>query len=177
MTINRNCIQTAFTSIMKLKNRYKKMLWPCLLLTAGMAFALTGCESKPLSYSYRSTPVEGWEQGDTLHFHVDSVAHAGKYRMTLGIRYSATTPYPFQSLWLVVREHWHNPESVYCDTVECKLSNADGDIKGTGVSIYQVEQYLHDRLLQEGMSADITINHIMQREMLPGITDVGLRIE
>ena len=162
---------------MKLKNRYLSIHWPCLLITVGMAFTLAACESKPVSYSYCSTPVEGWEQGDTLHFHVDSVAHTGNYHMTLGIRYSATTPYPFQSLWLVVHEHWHHPEMTYCDTVECMLTNSDGDIKGTGVSIYQVEQYLHDRQLQEGASADISINHIMQREMLPGITDIGLRIE
>lgn len=161
---------------MKLNSHTKQFAWWHILLCICLSLTIMACRQKPAFFAFHSTPVEGWEQGDTLHFHVDSIEQTGNYHMLMGIRYSAATAYPFQSLWLVVRQHWHKPEMQRCDTVECKLTNADGDIKGTGVSIYQVEQPFMDLQLEQGATADISINHIMRREMLPGITDVGLKI-
>lgn len=100
---------------------------------------VTGCEDKPLAFNYCPTPVEGWEPGDTLKFHVDTVKTAGTYRIDLGVRTSSSTPYPFQSLWLVVRQHWHNPNRELCDTVMFKLTNQRGDPNGHGVTIYQYD--------------------------------------
>lgn len=151
-------------------------LLPCLLLAAAVA-QLTACRRQLVYYDYRPTPMEGWEQGDTLHYHIDTLRHSARLAMSLGVRSSASTPYPFQTLWLVVRQHWHNPETMRCDTVECRLTSADGDVQGTGVSIYQVEQPFLTFDAPEGASADISICHIMRREMLQGITDIGVRLE
>lgn len=143
-----------------------------------LAVAATASCRRQLAYhTYRPTPTEGWEQGDTLHFHIDTLRHAGRYAMSIGVRTSASTPYPFQSLFLVVREHWHAPERITCDTIECRLTDSEGDLTGTGVSIYQAEQPLHTLELGDSASADISITHIMRRELLPGITDVGLKLE
>ena len=35
---------------------------------SALAGIVTGCEDKPLAFNYCSTPVEGWEPGDTLKF-------------------------------------------------------------------------------------------------------------
>ncbi len=147
-----------------------------LFAIAVSTLPFTACEHKPVCFSYCSTPVEGWEKGDTLRYHVDTLRQTGHYTMSIGIRSSSATPYPFQSLWLVVRQQWHNPEQQRCDTVECTLSNADGDITGTGVSLYQYELPFTEMDLNEGASADIRITHLMRTEMLPGITDVGIKL-
>lgn len=146
-----------------------------LCLVATLAF-LTACKHTPVCYAYCSTPVEGWEKGDTLRYHVDTLRHDGLYAMSIGIRSSASTPYPYQTLWLVVRQRWHNPEREMCDTVECTLCSPDGDVTGTGVSVYQYEQPFSQMELTEGASADIRITHLMRTEMLPGISDVGVKI-
>ncbi len=151
-----------------------RSLFAFLALLAVCSFA--ACEHTPVCYSYCSTPVEGWEKGDTLHYHVDTIRHTGTYAMTIGIRSSASTPYPYQTLWLVVRQQWHNPETQRCDTVECTLANADGDLTGTGVSVYQYEMPFTQMTLSQGASADIRITHLMRTEMLPGITDVGIKL-
>ena len=39
---------------------------------SALAGIVTGCEDKPLAFNYCPTPVEGWEPGDTLKFHVDT---------------------------------------------------------------------------------------------------------
>lgn len=145
-------------------------------LTA-LAGIMTGCEDKPLAFNYCPTPVEGWEPGDTLKFHVDTVKTAGTYRIDLGVRTSSSTPYPFQSLWLVVRQHWHNPNRELCDTVMFKLTNQRGDPNGHGVTIYQYDMPWQQQQIAAGASVDISISHIMRREILPGIADVGIRVQ
>lgn len=97
--------------------------------------------------------------------------------LTLGIRTSASTPYPFQTLWLVVQQKWYNPDTLRIDTVECRLTDEKGDIAGHGVSLYQFTQPFLTQYLQAGSSADFSIIHIMRREMLPGISSVGIKLQ
>lgn len=137
---------------------------------------LVSCEHKPAAYDYRSVAVEGWEPGDTLYYHVDTLQVSGIYDFHIGLRTSASTPYPYQSLWIVVQQHWHNPESVICDTINCKLTDAKGDAEGTGVSLYQYDFPWSAKYHEAGSSADVRIYHIMRSEMLPGIADVGIRL-
>lgn len=146
----------------------------CLTLTV---WALAACREQPAAYEYRPTPVEGWEPGDTLKFSVDTLRKSGTYRLTLGVRTSASTPYPFRSVWLVVRQRWHNPDTLLVDTVECALTDEKGDITGSGVSLYQYRQPMSQMQLTEGSSAELSIIHIMRREMIPGITAVGIKLE
>lgn len=40
---------------------------------------LVSCEHKPAAYDYRSVAVEGWEPGDTLYYHVDTLQVSGIY--------------------------------------------------------------------------------------------------
>lgn len=137
---------------------------------------VAACRQQPVAFEYAPTPIEGWEPGDTLKFKIDTLRQTGTYTLDLGIRTSASTPYPFRSIWLVVRQHWHRPERVLTDTVECKLTDAKGDITGHGVSLYQYTQPLGEVQLQEGDYADFSIIHIMRREMLPGVAAVGIRL-
>ena len=146
-----------------------------ILLLCLATFA--SCRHQPSAFAYRSTSVDGWEPGDTLHFHIDSIQESGNYMLTLGIRTSASTPYPFQTLWLVVQQKWYNPATLRIDTVECRLTDEKGDIAGHGVSLYQFTQPFLTQHLQAGSSADFSIIHIMRREMLPGISSVGIKLQ
>lgn len=138
---------------------------------------LCACNDRPSAFDYRSTPVEGWELGDTLKYHVDTIAASGNYHFSLGIRTSASTPYPYQSLWLVVKQHWHNPEQEVTDTIQYQLTNDRGDAQGHGVSLYQYDQGIKTLLLPQGASADISVYHIMRSEMIVGIADVGIKLQ
>lgn len=138
---------------------------------------LCACNDRPSAFDYRSTPVEGWELGDTLKYHVDTITTSGNYLFSLGIRTSASTPYPFQSLWLVVKQHWHNPEQEVTDTIQCQLTNDRGDAQGHGVSLYQYDQNIKTLPLPQGASADIRVYHIMRSEMIVGIADVGIKLQ
>lgn len=147
------------------------------MLSLILVLALTGCERRPAAFAFRSSPVDGWEQGDTLRFHIDSLRKAGDYQLTLGLRTSASTPCPFQCIWLVMRQQWHNPDTLINDTIECRLTDTKGDVLGDGVSLYTITCPVRQLQLHQGTSADISIHHIMRREMLTGVSDVGIRLD
>ena len=155
---------------------YLKVLirWQTAIL---FAFCFAGCRQRPAAYKYLPAPVEGWEQGDTLRYHIDSLNESGIYQLKLGLRVSASRPYPFQSIWLAIRQNWYNPDTTFTDTVECRLTDNKGDVSGRGVSLYTLTRPVKLMKLHKGTSADIGIIHIMRREMLPGVADIGIRLE
>ncbi len=140
--------------------------------------AFSSCQEKrTAAFQYAPVPVEGWETGDTLHFPIDTIREGGDYLLTVGVRTSASKPYPFRSIWLLICQHRHNPESFSRDTLECQLANERGDALGNGTSLYTSTQPWRTLQLPEGSSADITITHIMRRDILQGVTDVGIKLE
>ena len=153
---------------------YKYISFIVTLLTLCCMLA---CNNKPLAFNYCSTPVEVWELGDTLKYHIDTIKSDGNYQLSIGIRTSASTPYPYQSLWVVIKQHWHNPEKLVTDTVKCQLTNDRGDTNGHGVSLYQYDQNIKKLNIQQGVSADISVYHIMRSEMISGIADVGIKLQ
>jgi len=146
-------------------------------LSALLLLFPAACGKRPAAFCYQNTPAGGWEAGDTLHYHIDSLRHGGSYRLALGLRTSAATPYPFQSIWLAVRQQWHAPDTLFVDTIECKLTDSKGDVTGNGVSLYTYTQELRNLRLGDGASAEISVMHIMRREIIHGIVDVGIRLD
>lgn len=147
-----------------------------LLLLTGLAL-LAACDRAPVYSTYRSTPAEGWETIDTLTFPVDSIRRAGTYRLSIGVRTGAARPYPFQTLWMVVKQVWHTPRQLRIDTLSCRLVTPDGDRIGRGVSLYQYDFPLDTLTLPQGARGYITIRHIMRRTVLQGIVNVGVRLD
>ena len=103
-------------------------------------------EERTLCYSYRAVDAKGWEQHDGVTFNSDTVRISGNYAITVGLRTTAAYPFP------TGRNHGH------------------------GVSIFEQLCPLKQVHMETGQTVTVSINHIMRRVMLPGITDVGLII-
>lgn len=135
---------------------------------------LTACKQRTVYYHYEHTPLSGWEKNDTLVFTTDTIAIDGTYREEVGIRINGT--YPFLQLNLVV-EHLVMPAmTVKSDTLSCRLIDETGNALGNGVSNYQYLIPLTSLTLKKGDRLRIAIRHDMKREILPGISDIGLRL-
>ena len=152
-------------------------LWAVAVLLCCAFTCFVACGERPVAYDFCSTSVEGWEPGDTLKFHVDTLDASGVYNLSIGVRTSSSTPSPYQTLWMVVRQQWHHPDQVMLDTIKMQLTNEFGDPQGHGVTLYQFDLPWRMQHLQAGQWADISIYHIMRREMLPGISNVGIRLQ
>ena len=56
------------------------------------------------------------------------------------------------------------------------LYDEKGNVLGDGVSYFQYNFMLSEVDLREGDSLHVCVRHIMKREILPGISDIGLKM-
>lgn len=132
---------------------------------------MTACDGKVYD-KYSHTPIAGWEKNDTLAFYVPKMAAAGVYGMDLGLRIN--NAYPFMRLTLIVEQNILPSRKTKVDTLNCELVDGNGNVEGQGVSYYQYNFHVGDIELNQGDSLYITVRHDMKREILPGVSDVGI---
>ena len=144
-----------------------------LLIVLTVALAFAGCNRKTIYHHYEHTPVAGWEKNDTLTFTVKAKERAVVQR---DVELRISGEYPFQRLNLVIEQTTYPAGISRRDTLNCDLIDPQGNIKGQGLSLYQYRFHMTDISLNEGDSLCVNIRHNMKRELLSGVTDVGLRL-
>ena len=150
-------------------------------LFAAMATLVTlpSCNQQTVYDKYAHTPIAGWEKNDTLSFDIPPLWEAGHYSERLGLR--ITGDYPFMGLTLIVEQNiYHNNKKMASeskiDTINCQLIDKNGTTKGQGISYYQYNFPINIYKMHQGDSIHIAIRHDMKREILPGISDIGIKI-
>lgn len=119
-------------------------------------------------------------KNDTLSFDIPPLAASGYYQEHLGLR--ITGAYPFMGLTLIVEQsiypdsHNRKEKTVKIDTIQCKLIDKNGATTGQGISYYQYNFPINVYQLNKNDSIHVTIRHDMKREILPGISDIGLKV-
>ena len=119
-----------------------------------IAMGATSC-SDPRTYDhYKSVSLQGWSRKDTLTFDIPR-QWEGNYQLDLCLRAAQT--YPYRNISMIIEQkviyyrQRKKREKTYNDTVNCEIIN-DKD------------------------SMQVKIHHIMGRESLPGISDIGVRL-
>lgn len=136
--------------------------------------ALAACTGSTVYSSYEHTPLAGWEKSDFLTFGVGRVEEPGRYAMDLGLRTGST--YPFVNLTLIVDTHLFPAGSVTTDTLQLQLSDESGESLGQGINLQQYKFRIREMTLAAGDSLVVNVRHDMKREILPGISDVGIEV-
>ena len=157
------------------KNGIKK--WESMVFasaTCMFIMLLAACNGKLVYDKYANTPLSGWEKNDTLSFEVSPVNTTDIYSAELGLRINDS--YPFTSLTLIVEQHFFPDDVIKTDTVRCQLSDRLGNAVGKGVSYHQYQFHISSTQLNAGDSIHIRVRHDMKREILPGISDVGIML-
>ncbi len=146
------------------------------MMAVGMAATmLASCATDTVFDRYVHTPVSGWEKNDTLTMQIPKVAAAGDYTQQIGVR--MTSAYPFMSISLIVEQEILPRGATFTDTVKCEVTDSRGNFLGSGVSTYQYQFPLRELRLAKGDSIYVSIRHNMKREILPGVSDIGLKME
>jgi gliding motility-associated lipoprotein GldH len=60
--------------------------------------------------------------------------------------------------------------------LDCDLIDEHGNAMGQGVSQYQYRFPLKTLQLHRGDSLHVSVHHDMNREILPGITSIGIKL-
>lgn len=139
-----------------------------------MLLLFSSCDNGVVYDTYNHTQIEGWEKNDTLVFDVPRLVSSGRYRMEVGLRTNGT--FPFTGLSVVVEQTVIPGYKTFTDTLRCRLTDEKGNVLGRGVSCFQYNFILSDVDLAKGDSLHVRVRHIMKREILPGISDVGLKV-
>jgi gliding motility-associated lipoprotein GldH len=92
----------------------------------------------------------------------------------IGLR--VTNNYPYEGLVLEVEQKFQHPYSHRADTIKYMLTDESGDFTENGINYYQYESQSIPLDLKKGQTGEIRIRHLMHREVLPGIMDVGVRV-
>ena len=133
------------------------------------------CTENTFFHSYKSLPAEGWERRDTICFDVPQQAEDIDGTLTIGLRTKANIG--IQDVAIAVEQRLQAPAAYRCDTVRYPLTDAEGTALTGGINIHQYETQHLPLHLQKGQQGTIRIHHLMRRELIPGITDIGIRVE
>ncbi len=145
-----------------------------LYLVALMGLTCVACTQGTVYNQYMPTSLKGWERNDTILFQTDTMPETGDYLEEIGMRIKGD--YPFMGISLIVEQTVIPSGKSYKDTLSCQLINEKGNIMGDGINHYQY-LFPHTTLkLNKGESVRVAIYHCMKREMLPGISDIGLKL-
>ena len=143
-------------------------------LVALVAALVSACTMDTVFHRYSHTSVSGWEKNDTLKFYVPPIHQGGVFAQQLDVR--ITGAYPFTAATLIVKQRIVPGNKELTDTINCTFSKPDGTRLSRGISYYQYSYPIAKPDLREGDSLVVSIYHDMKRDMLPGISDVGLHI-
>ncbi|RRD02333.1 gliding motility lipoprotein GldH [Prevotella sp. OH937_COT-195] len=145
-----------------------------LLVVVLFTLLLVACETKTVYHHFEPTQINGWERNDTLKFSVPAVYHAGYYKEKITLRIS--NDYPFMGLTLIINQTVFPGKRHISDTLNCRVIDRDGNIRGRGIGLYEYDYPLTRIKLNAGDSLQISIRHNMKREILPGIADIGVKL-
>lgn len=145
-----------------------------LLAAATVCLALSACTDGVVFDTYRHVHLAGWDKADTLFYDVPPMRKAGHYVQTVNMRVNDS--FLFTGVTLVIDRTVEPEHRTYSDTLKCQLADNKGNTLGQGVNYYHSEFTVSEFDLAEGDSLHIGVRHIMKRETLPGIADIGLRL-
>lgn len=163
----------------RIPNSKNKNSKPMERLVKGALVALavalvSACSMDTVYHRYSHTSVSGWEKNDTLKFYVPRLHQGGVFAQQLDVRINGA--YPFTAATLIVKQRIVPGNQELTDTINCTFSKPDGTRLSRGISYYQYSYPIAKHDLREGDSLVVSVYHDMKRDMLPGISDVGIHI-
>jgi gliding motility-associated lipoprotein GldH len=147
-----------------------------------LLFLVTSCDKKRVFDDYKSVG-KNWNKDSIVTFDLPKLDPKKAYNLYVNVR--DNDEYPFNNLFLIVSLEQPN-RKVQIDTLEYQMTNPDGTLLGEGFSdIKENKLFYKDKVsfTQKGLYK-IHIKHAVRQTgkiegvaTLPGITDVGFRIE
>jgi len=142
-------------------------------------FLITGivsCDRKRVFEAYKTLNDNGWNKDSVVIFDVALSDTIKNHNLYVNIRNKGT--YPYSNLWLFLSVGSPDGKMI-TDTVEFSLAEASGRWKGSGIGDLHDNQILYKSSVYFPHKGNYTfhIKQGMRDNVLPGIRDIGIRIE
>ncbi len=151
---------------------------PSKLSTAALLLYIllcgVACTRGTRLHHYQAVPRTGWSRADTLVFPLPASPADTSYRGTLGMRVSPA--FPYRTLWLALRYDLSHPDTSYTDTLCCAFCDSTGRLTGLGITRLQYQHPLPPFRLRAGQGGNLRIHHLMKKESIPEVYEVGIRM-
>lgn len=141
-----------------------------------IVMSVTSCKDSRIYDHYEPIDVKGWERNDTLIFNIARQHTSGTYHLNIGMR--ATDGMPYTNLAMIMRIRILPGNTWITDTIHYNIIDNNGKLLGkNGVSSSELQYHVTDIQLHRGDSLHITLNHCMNRDEIPGLTEVGIQLK
>ncbi len=157
------------------KNRIRSHRHNLLWLSLCALGLCAACIGETRLHRYHPVGKDGWERTDTLEFPFSPDSADSFFRIHVGMRVAPS--FSVRSLCLAVQYNLSNPDTTYTDTLCYELSDTLGSLTGRGVTRLQYEHSASPLHLHPNQSVAIRLYHLMKKETLPGVCEVGIRLE
>lgn len=152
------------------------------ILFVFVLFLIVSCDKKRVFDEYKSVG-NAWHKDSIVTFDLPKLDPKKSFNMYVNVR--DNDDYPFNNLFLIVSLEQPNHQ-VKVDTLEYQMTNPDGTLLGDGFSDIKESKLFYKNkvtLTQKGIykihirQANRQTGKIEGVTSLPGISDVGFRIE
>lgn len=126
------------------------------------------CFNSRIFYRFSPVDVAGWERNDTLRFMAPK--YNGSCVLTVYVR--ATSLYPYRNLSLKVIDNGRERVANFA-----LLDKENGQRRQKGIAATELSCFVGSIRLNQKHNNSILVVHNMQREILPGISDVGISLD
>lgn len=138
--------------------------------------ALVACNNRTVYNQFVAMPPHGWNMDSLAVFRVEVAQPEAAHDLFIQIRNESR--YPNSNLWLfidVVSPDGH----LQRDTLECLLADVNGRWLGAGWgTLYTLQcPYRINTKFSSAGTYIFRVGHGMRQEDLPGIKNIGLRVE
>ena len=135
----------------------------------------TACTGEVAYHHYVPVAEEGWDKEDTLILKTDTLYETATYSVEVNLR--TTAEYPYKQVMLMVEEKVLPNKAKRVFPVTFQIASDEGLRNGEKLLYYELDRQLALQQLSQGDSLQFRIYHKMRRQVLPGIKDVGIKIE
>jgi gliding motility-associated lipoprotein GldH len=155
-------------------NKKALMLNNIIILFASVL--VIGCSAPPAFENYQEIVDETWSLEDTIVSNFPILDTLQSYNFFVNLRNNNN--YNYSNLYVFIYTSFPNGKNM-TDTVECVLAHPDGRWIGSGFgSVYDNRiMYKYKKRFPLTGEYQVRIIHAMREKELPGIMDVGFRLE
>lgn len=136
----------------------------------------SSCDSKRIYESNTEIPGNTWEAGNKVKFEVTITDTVSGNNVFINLRHAGY--YPYSNLFLFISTTFPNGK-VTRDTAECILADDKGRWFGEGLGDLWDARILFKKNVRFSQGGTYTFEYeqAMRVDKLPGVMDIGLRIE
>lgn len=147
-------------------------------ITIFMLALLVSCNNETVYHKFVSIEDGEWTKSDKLTFEVGPIHSDMTVEESVELRLW-TREYPYGNISILVEQTLYPAKTKTIDTLTYFIRGKEQGARDNtdGPAFYQVSMPLKTLSLHKGDSLSVRLRHNMKRVELPGVVDVGLKIE